>query len=100
MCGALNRSARRTPIDGHLTCACCSYPLQPQRAKRLADNAHGVVGELTLTSRQWGATPFGSTLNFASAIWLLLLHCMLALGGGAVYAGGTPCSLAFVVCDL
>ena len=81
MCGALNRSAQRTPVDGHLTCVCCSYPSQPQRARRLADSAHGVVGELTLTSRQWGATPFGSALNFASAIWLPLLHCMLAFRG-------------------
>jgi hypothetical protein len=67
MCGALNRSAQRTPVDGHLTCVCCSYPSQPQRARRLADSAHGVVGEqreLTPTSRQWGATPFGSALQF------------------------------------
>ena len=56
-------------------------PAQPQRARRLADSAHGVVGELTPTSRQWGATPFGSALNFASAIWLPLLHCMLAFRG-------------------
>ena len=97
MCGALNRSAQRTPVDGHLTCVCCSYPSQPQCARRLADSAHG-VGELTPTSRQWGATPSGSALNFASAIWLPLLHCMLAFRGRVLYALAVPPALLLLWC--
>ena len=100
MCGALNRSAQRTPVDGHLTCVCCSYP-----------RSRSVLGDLqTVHMGWWASSPrplANGELRHLGALSISRqqygCRCCIAcwhLGGGAVCAGGTSCSLAFVVCDL
>jgi hypothetical protein len=74
MRGALNRSAQRTPVDGHMTYMCCSGP------PGLGENGQCtcrrvVVVELTPTSPM-GSYAFWERSNFASATWVPLVHCI------------------------